>query len=222
MGKGITLKASDGHEFAAYDAPTNGEAKGQLVVIQEIFGVNSHIREVCDSFAAKGYRAVAPAMFDRVQRGVELGYQPADIETGRGIMMKMDWEASLRDVQAAIDHVKDAGRVGVVGYCWGGSMTWLAACRLKIDAAVGYYGGKVVDFVGESPKCPTMLHFGEKDATIPMEAVDKIKAAHGKLPIYVYPGAGHGFSCDHRGSFDAKAHELALSRTMEFFGKNLG
>jgi len=218
----LTLTASDGHQLSAYRADPAGKPKGGLVVIQEIFGVNSHIREVCDGFAKDGYAALAPALFDRAEKGVELGYQPADIEAGRNIRGKIGWDVALKDVAAAIAALKDVGKIGIVGYCWGGSVSWRAATQLSgLSAAVGYYGGQIAEFKDEKPKVPVMLHFGETDGSIPLSAVEQIKAAQPGLPIYVYPGAGHGFSCDHRGSFHKASHELARERTMAFFAKNL-
>jgi carboxymethylenebutenolidase len=222
MGKTLTLTASDGHKLSAYRADPSGKPKGALVVIQEIFGVNAHMREVCDGFAADGYVAIAPALFDRVQPKVELGYTPKDIEAGRELRGKIAWDAVLKDVEAAITAVAAVGKVGVVGYCWGGSVAWRAATRLKgVAAAVGYYGGQIAPFKDEAPRAAVMLHFGEKDASIPLSDVEAIKKAQPKLPIYVYAGAGHGFSCDHRGSFHPEAHEQARTRTMEFFGKHI-
>ena len=222
MGKTLTLTASDGHKLSAYRADPSGKPKGALVVIQEIFGVNAHMREVCDGFAADGYVAIAPALFDRVQPKVELGYTPKDIEAGRELRGKIEWDAVLKDVEAAIKTVASAGKVGVVGYCWGGSVAWRAATRLKgVTAAVGYYGGQIAPFKDETPRAAVMLHFGEKDASIPLSDVEAIKKAQPKLPIHVYAGAGHGFSCDHRGSFHSEAHKQARTRTMEFFDKHL-
>src|ERR1700688_2500578 len=223
MGKTLTLTASDGHKLSAYRADPAGKPKGGLVVIQEIFGVNSHMREVCDGFAKGGYAALAPALFDRTQRGVELGYTPPDIEAGRNLRAKIAWDDVLKDVAAAIKAVADACKVGIVGYCWGGSVAWRAATQLSgLAAAVGYYGGQIAEFKDEKAKVPVMLHFCETDASISLADVEKIKPAQPKVPVHVYPGAGHGFSCDHRGSFHKASHELALKRTMEFFAKNVG
>ena len=223
MGKTLTLTASDGHKLSAYRADPAGKPRAGLVVIQEIFGVNSHIREVCDGFAKAGYAAVAPALFDRTKPGVELGYTAPDIEAGRSLRGKISWPDALKDVAAAIAAVKDAGKVGIVGYCWGGSVSWRAATQLSgLSAAVGYYGGQIAEFKDEKAKVPVLLHFGETDASIPLTDVEKIKAAQPGVPVHVYAGAGHGFSCDHRGSFNKASHELALERTLAFFAKHLG
>ncbi|MBI3516300.1 MAG: dienelactone hydrolase family protein [Proteobacteria bacterium] len=222
MGKTLKLTAADKHEFSAYRADPSGKPKGGLVVIQEIFGVNHHMRGVCDKFAASGYLAVAPALFDRAERGIEYGYQQADIEKGRAVMQKLDLDKALTDVKAALAVAKEGGKVGIVGYCWGGTVAWAAACRVDgLSAAASYYGGGVGNLVGEKPKCPVQFHFGDKDQSIPMDTVEKVKKAHPGQALYVY-NAGHGFFCDERGSYDAEAAKLALSRTLEFFAKNVG
>ncbi|MDH5556243.1 MAG: dienelactone hydrolase family protein [Alphaproteobacteria bacterium] len=222
MGDIIQLKASDGHELAAYVAEPEGAARGGIVVIQEIFGVNSHIRAVADGFAADGYKVIAPAMFDRIERNVDLGYDPDSIARGRELKGRMDWDNPLLDIQAAIGALSGL-KVGVTGYCWGGSLAWLAATRLDgVSAAICYYGGQINDFRNESAKCPALMHFGSEDGSIPMEAVEAIRAAQPDIPIHLYEGAGHGFSCDHRGSYDAGSAATARQRTMEFLAKNVG
>jgi len=222
MGQMISLSAKDGHKLGAYVAQPQGKPKGAIVVIQEIFGVNSHIKSVTDRFAAMGYAAVAPALFDRVKPGIELGYDPKSIEEGRALRPKIAMEASLADTQAAIDYAKQFGKVAVVGYCWGGSLAFLATTRLSgVSAAVGYYGGMIAENAGEKPRVPLILHFGDKDQSIPMTDVEKIKQAQPGLPIYVY-SAGHGFNCDARPSFDAAASKLALERTTAFLKQHIG
>jgi carboxymethylenebutenolidase len=221
MGQTIGLKASDGFLLGGYRADPAGKPKAGLVVIQEIFGVNHHIRNVCDRFAALGYAAVAPAMFDRAKADVDLGYDKAAMEEGVKLRAAIKLEDSLKDVQAAIDALQPAGKVGVVGYCWGGSLAFLAAARLSgLACAVGYYGGMIAAHKDEQPKVPTILHFGEKDQGIPMADVDKIKSARPDVKIYTYP-AGHGFSCDERAAFEPESHEKALKVTLAFFGENL-
>ena len=222
VGKSIELKAKDGFTLAAYRADPAGKPKGGLVVIQEIFGVNHHMRNVTDRFAAAGYAAVAPALFDRAKRGVDIGYDPASIEIGRNLRGEVKLEDTLLDLQAAIDNLKDAGKIGVVGYCWGGSLAFLSATRLQgITGAVGYYGGMIAEHAKEKPKVPVMLHFGEQDQGIPMSDVEKVKVARPDVKIFTYP-AGHGFSCDERGSFHKASHEQALERTMAFFKEHVG
>ena len=222
MGKTITLKASDGHELSAYRADPAGTARGGLVVIQEIFGVNSHIRAVADGFAAEGYAAVAPALFDRVERGVELGYEEDGRTRGRGIRADIQWDDAVKDVAAAVAALSGVA-VGVVGYCWGGSLAWLAATRIAgVAASVGYYGGQIKDFRDEAPHCPVMLHFGTEDASIPMDAVAAVQAAQPDIPVHIYEGAGHGFNCDQRGSYHAVAAATARERTLAFLRENVG
>jgi carboxymethylenebutenolidase len=220
MGKLITLTAADGHSLPAWQSGHEGPG---LVVIQEIFGLNNHIRRTADRLAAEGFSVVAPALFHRVAPGVELGYGEADVARGREIRAKVPLEDALRDIAAAVDALKSEGRrVGVVGYCWGGSLAWAAATRLGgIDAAVSYYGGEVAKMADERPRCPVMLHFGEQDHAIPMTDVETVRRKHPELPVHTYP-AGHGFSCDERGSFDPESHALALSRTLPFLRQHLG
>jgi len=222
MGEFTTLKASDGHEFAAYVAEPDGAPRGGIVVIQEIFGVNSHIRGVADGFAADGYKVIAPAMFDRIQRNVDLGYDPDSIAAGRELKGRMDWDSPLLDIRAAADTLSGL-KTGVVGYCWGGSLAWLSATRLDgFAAAICYYGGQIADFRDETPKCPVTMHFGTEDASIPMDAVTAIRAAQPDAAIHVYEGAGHGFNCDQRGSYDAASAATARERTMDFLAKTVG
>jgi len=219
MGHQVDLTASDGHRLSAYMAEPTGKPRGALVVIQEIFGVTRHIRAVADQYAAAGYLAIAPALFDRVAPAVDVPY--TDFPTAIGYMNKMDGEKVLLDLTAAIDRVSAAGKVGTVGYCWGGTLSYRAAARLKIDAAVAYYGGGIDQFLAEKPKVPVMFHYGEKDAHIPLATVDKIKAAFPAGIYYVYP-ADHGFNCTDRASFEPASAKLAYERSLEFFHEHLG
>lgn len=222
MGKHITLTASDGFKLGAYQADAAGTPKGGLVVIQEIFGVNSHIRNVCDRFAALGYTSVAPALFDRYQPNFESGYSPAEIEHARGYIQKADMGKMLLDTQAAIDSLQSVGKVGIVGYCLGGSIAFLAACRLNgLACAIGYYGGMIAKNADEKPKVPTMLHFGETDHSIPMSDVEIVKQKRPDVETFVY-AAGHGFSCDERGSYHEASHKQALERTVGLLKKCIG
>jgi carboxymethylenebutenolidase len=223
MGENIQIKSEDGFELGAYVARPSEKAKGGILVIQEIFGVNSHIREVTDGYAKDGYLAVAPMIFDRVDKNIELGYEEADM--GRGIELafqKLHMDQTLSDLQAAIGHLKlEQDSVGVVGYCFGGLLTWLSACDLEgVDAAVSYYGGGVVGQVEKQANCPVMMHFGELDAHIPMTDVAKIKDAQPKVQVFSYD-ADHGFNCDHRASFNESASEKALARSLEFFAQHV-
>ena len=222
MAQTMTLAAKDGHKLAAYRADPAGKPRGAMVVVQEIFGVNRHMRHVTDGFAKQGYVAIAPALFDRVENGVELGYDPKSIEAGRDIRAKVPLDGTLADLQAAIDAVKSAGKVGIVGYCWGGGLAFLAATRLSgVAAAVGYYGGMVAAHAQEKPRVPVMLHFGDSDQSIPMSDVEKVKQLRPDITTYVYK-AGHGFSCDERQSYNAEASKLALERTLKFFREHIG
>ena len=222
MGESIELIAADGFRLSAYRAVPDGTPRGALVVAQEIFGVNSHIRSVCDGYAADGYVAVAPALFDRCERGVDLGYSPADIARGRELKGLANTDAALLDVAAARDSVAGTGNVGVIGYCWGGYLAWVAAARLAgFACAVPYYGGGMTDAIGEQPTCPVMAHFGERDANIPAAGVKALAAAHPSAQVFLYP-AEHGFNCDQRGAFDAAAAALARKRTLAFLRQNLG
>ena len=219
MGQWIKITASDGHEFSAWQA---GEGPG-LVVIQEIFGVNGHIRNTVERFADQGFNAVAPALFDRIGPGLELGYESEDVARGRELRGQVSNEDALLDISAAADLLSVDGRkVGCVGYCWGGSLAWAGATQTsKFSAAVGYYGGEIAKTADATPNCPVMLHFGETDHAIPMSDVETVIAAQPDMPIYIYP-AGHGFSCDERESFDPASDEVALSRTLSFLKVYLG
>lgn len=222
MGKTIGLTASDGHEFAAYRADPSGTPRGGIVVVQEIFGVNEHIRSVADGFAADGYSAVAPALFDRVERGVELGYDEAGRDQGRTIRAGVAWDDAVKDITAAVAALPGM-KVGVVGYCWGGSLAWLGATRIPgLAAAVCYYGGQIKDFLGETPRCPVLMHFGSEDKSIPLDTVAAVRAAHPEIPVHVYEGAGHGFNCDQRGSYDPDAAAAARRRTMALMAEAVG
>lgn len=228
MGQFIDLTASDGHKLKAYRADPSGAPKGALVVIQEIFGVNNHMRGVADGYAKDGYAVIAPALFDRVKPGIELGYQPDDIAKGRDIRTKITYDQVMTDVRAAVAALKGKGKLGIVGYCWGGSVVWVAATKLHgIAAAIGYYGGDVAKFANDAPHCPVQLHFGDKDTGIPMSDVEKVKAAQkdniakGKVEVHVYP-AGHGFNCDERGSYDKASAAQARERALAFFKKYVG
>jgi len=217
-----TLIAADGHTLSAYVAGP-AEARAGLVVVQEIFGVNGHMRGVADRFAAAGYAVVCPALFDRVERGVTLGYAPDDVARGRDLRSGIDAHLTLLDVLAAASALPGGIPRGIVGYCWGGSVAWHGATRASaFRAAVGWYGGGVAAAKAEVPRCPVQLHFGETDASIPLADVDAVRAARPEVEVFVYAGAGHGFGCDERGSYSAKDAALAQERTLAFFGRHLG
>ena len=219
MGEFTTIMARDGHEFQAYLSPPPGKPQGAVVVIQEIFGVNSHIRGVTDDFAKEGYTAIAPALFDRIRRSIELGYSPSEKDEGRGYAQQLKLDETLKDLNAAVAVVRHSGRVGTVGYCWGGAMSYVAAAELPIACAVVYYG-KAAAYADKKPRVPVLYHFGTQDTSIPMADVEKVKAADPKGVFYDYE-AGHGFSCDQRASFNPEAAGLARQRTVEFFGRYL-
>jgi carboxymethylenebutenolidase len=221
MGEFTTIMARDGHEFQAWLAAAPQRPRGAVLVIQEIFGINSHIRRVTDEFAAAGYTAIAPALFDRVRRGIELGYTPQDMQQGVGYVKQLDPEATRRDLAAALAVVKHSGRAGAVGYCWGGTQAYLAACELPLACAVIYYG-KLGSYLDRKPRCPVMYHYGTEDQSIPLADVERIRAAWPDAPVYTYQGAGHGFNCEQRASYDPQAAALARTRTLEFLARQIG
>ena len=221
MGTIIELTAADGHQLSGYRADPADKLRGGIVVIQEVFGVNRHIRSVCEGFAAEGYVVIAPALFDRLERGVELDYDEASLARGRELRTALGWQAPVMDVAAAIALLAQQSKVGTVGYCWGASVTWLSATRLDVACAVCYYGAQIVDFCEEQPRCPVLLHFGETDQAIPIDQVRAWLAARPELKAHLY-AAGHGFNCDQRGSYDAASAKLARERTLAFFREHLG
>jgi carboxymethylenebutenolidase len=227
MGKTIELKAADGHELDAYVATPEGEPIGALVVIQEIFGVNSHIRSIADEYAKDGFLAIAPALFDRYEKGVELTYAGDDMKKAYEFYGKLDPNTALLDVAAAFENVAVRGKkVGVIGYCYGGFMSWLSATRgegvgMKPACAVGYYAGGIGNVAKEEPSCPVLLHFGADDNHIGPEQIEAVRDAHPEVTIYVYEGAEHGFNCDQRGSYNPAAAKLARGRTLEFLKEHI-
>ena len=227
MGQFIELKSGDGQSVPAYVAQPAGKAKGGIVVIQEIFGVNSHIRSVADGYAEKGYLAVAPAIFHRVRPNVELGYTQDDMAEGMALKAATEALPSpgvMQDIQAAIRHAAQAGKVGIVGYCYGGLLAWRAACTLEgLSAAAPYYGGGVTtpDEIARRPRVPVLAHFGDKDKHISVESVEAFRKAHPEVEVHLY-AADHGFNCDQRGSYNAEAAKLARVRTLAFFAKHVG
>ena len=223
MGKHLKIESDDGFELGVYMVRPKGIAKGGILVIQEIFGVNGHIREVADGYADQGYLVVAPKIFDRVDQDIELGYEETDM--GKGVELafqKLNMEQTLLDLQASINLLKsEVSAVGVVGYCFGGLLTWLSACTLEqVDAAVSYYGGGVANQLDKQARCPVMMHFGELDAHIPLTDVEKVRNAQPAVQLFTYD-ADHGFNCDHRGSYDEVASNQARQRTLDFFDQYL-
>jgi carboxymethylenebutenolidase len=222
LGKQFSLTTSDQHKLGAYRADPQGTPKGGLVVVQEIFGVNRHIRAVCDRLAALGYVAVAPAVFDRFVRDFDSGYTPDEIAHARSYLGNLNWDHMMADIAAAKDDMKGVGPIGVIGFCMGGTAAFLAACRISgLSASVCYYGGAIGKFADEKPKCPLQMHFGDKDESIPQSVVEEIKKKQPHAEIYVYPGASHAFLNDDRASFQKEATDLAWKQTQEFLAKNM-
>ena len=222
VGQDIKLTASDHFQLGGYRADPASKPKAAVVVIQEIFGVNRHIRAVCDRLAREGYTAIAPSIFDRSEPNFQSGYSPDEVTLARKFIASPDWAAMLRDTQAAIDAVTNVGPVGVIGFCLGGSIAYAAATKLSgLSAAIGYYGGAIVRFADDKPKVPTQLHFGEKDAGIPLTDVETIRAKRPDVEIYIYPGAQHGFHCDERASYDKASADIAWPRSMNFLARHL-
>jgi len=223
VGMNINLTAEDGHSFGAYRADPSAVARGGIVVIQEIFGVNDHIREVCDGFAADGYLAIAPALYDRTDnKNCQLGYTPDDIAVGRDLKDVFSWDLCMLDVKAVVDVMTGEGlKIGTVGYCWGGTISYLAGTRLPVAASVVYYGGQIMPYVNEKEGCPMLMHFGEHDAGIPLDDVAAIGKAHPDAEVHIYD-ADHGFNCDHRGTYNEAAAVMARQRTMELYGQQVG
>jgi carboxymethylenebutenolidase len=222
-GKMISMKMSDGATIGVYQVEPTGPRRGGLVLIQEIFGVTEHIREVSDGYAADGYEVLAPSLYDREEPGFNVGYGPDDIQKAiRVARNEHPFDLSIKDTQTCIDALKSKGPVFITGYCYGGSVTWAAACRLSgLNAASGYYGGNIAQMVEETPKCPTILHFGKHDHGIPLEVADKVKTLHPEVEVYIYD-AGHGFNSDRRTDFNPECAKLARDRTLALFRANGG
>jgi carboxymethylenebutenolidase len=221
MGEMIELKAADGAKIGAYKARPVGDPKGGIVVVQEVFGVNHHIRAVTDRVAAAGYVALAPAIFDRAEKGVELAYDDSGMSRGVALARKIPMDQHFLSIEAAIEDLAPVGPIGIIGFCLGGTLAFAAATRSEfLSAAVGYYGGMIAGMAGTEVHCPTELHFGDRDQHIPAADVEKIKAAYPEMPIYTYP-AGHGFNCDERGSYDKPSADLAWTRTLAFLQREL-
>lgn len=214
MGTMVRLKAADGHELDAYVAEPRGMARGGVVVVQEIFGVTDHIKRVADQYAAEGFKAIAPAMFDRIKRGITLPY--SEIQQGLAYMRQLEWRNTLADVEAAALYVSYTGSTAVVGFCWGGTVAHVAASDLDLDAAVSYYGGGVAKNLDKNPQCAIMYHFGDQDHSISLADVERIKKTYPNSALHVYKGAGHGFNCDERASYSAPDAKLAFERSIEF------
>ncbi|MBO6783135.1 MAG: dienelactone hydrolase family protein [Alphaproteobacteria bacterium] len=222
MGTDLKLSAADGHELDAYKAEPEGDPRGGVVIIQEIFGVNDDIRETVDNFAKEGYVAIAPALFDRHERDAVLDFTEDGMAKGRALKGALDWDDVVKDVNAAVAEIDGAGKIGVVGFCMGGSVAWFAAANSPVSAAVCYYGGDIHAHRDLSPNCPVMFHWGEEDHGIPLDGVREVEAAHPDIPSFVYENAGHGFSCSRRGSYHPESAKTAMGRTLAFLAENVG
>jgi carboxymethylenebutenolidase len=217
------MRMSDGAEIGIYHVDPVGPRRGGLVLIQEIFGVTDHIKEQCDLYAAQGYEALGPSLYDREEPGFQVGYSPEDMQKAMRIARgEHPFDLSVRDAQSCIDALKEKGPVFITGYCYGGSVSWAAACRCAgLNAASGYYGGHIGQMAEENPRCPTILHFGRHDSHIPLELAEKVKRLHPDVMVYLYD-AGHGFNSDRRADYNETAAALARERTLELFRANGG
>jgi carboxymethylenebutenolidase len=218
----IELTAADGHRLSAWqDGPA--DATRALVVVQEIFGVNSHMRHVCEGYARQGFAVICPALFDRAERGAELGYAPEDVQRGLALRSQVSDAAVMLDIEAACAALPAGAARGIIGYCWGGTIAWWGATRSSsFKAAIGYYGGGIAATRGETPGCPVQLHFGEADKGIPLSDVAAIRAAQPGVEVHVYPDAQHGFSCEERPSYSPPDAALAERRSLDFLARHLG
>jgi len=218
----IELAAADGHRLSAWRTGPQ-DASRALVVVQEIFGVNRHMRHVCEEFARQGFAVACPALFDRVEPGIELGYEQEDRKRGMALRSQIDAAAAVLDIEAAAQALPQSARIGIIGYCWGGTVAWHGATRSqRFTAAIGYYGGGIAAAREEKPRCPVQLHFGAEDHGIPLSDVDAIRAARPEVEVFVYPGAGHGFACEERDSYNPAATAQAMQRSLAFLNKHLG
>ena len=223
MGESMQVTAQDGHELSTYVSRPPGTPVGAVIVVQEIFGINAHIRSVADGFAREGYVAIAPALFDRYERGVELKYEGEDMQKAYGLYQKLSPDTALLDVAAAFTKLKeeDHTRIAVVGFCYGGFLTWLTATRgeaygMTPACCVGYYAGGIGSVAEEEPNCPVLLHFGANDSHIGPEQIEAVREAHPEVEICIYEGAQHGFNCDARAAFHPEQARIARERTLSF------
>jgi len=219
MGEMIRLTAADGRELDAYQATPDGPARGGVVIMQEIFGLTAHIRRIVDQYAGQGFLTIAPSLFDQIEPGIVLEY--SEVEKGRGFMMTLDRDKLVADMIAAANAVRPAGKVAAIGYCWGGAMADLAACRVGVDAAVSYYGRATVNWLDEQPQCPVLYHYGAQDPLIPPELIEQISAGRPGQQSYIYEDAGHGFNCDERDDFRPESAALAMKQTLDFLEEHL-
>ncbi len=220
MSNYITLKTDDNHTFQAFISQPEHEVKGGIIIIQEIFGVNKHIREICHLYSKNGYLTIAPCLFDREKEMIELSYDIAGVNEGRRLKELFN-DKSLYEIESSINYVRAAGKIGIIGYCWGGSLSWKAACKYDaLSSSIVYYGGEVPKLKNLKPKCPVMCHFGEFDESIPIDDVVEFVKINKKVNVFTYP-ADHGFNCNHRSQYNQKCSEIAFNRTMKFLEKNI-
>lgn len=217
-----TFMARDGHTFQVYIASPAARPRGAVLVMQEIFGLTQSIRAAADRFAAEGYLALAPALFDRVRRGLVLGYSAPEIEQARGYRAQLATPETVLDISATAAVARHAGKIAIVGYCWGARLAWIAAAQPLFAAAVCYYGAGIIDELPQVPACPTLLHFGEQDRSIPPAAIEQLRAAY-PLGTYELYAADHGFGNSERPAvYNAAAADLALARTLAFLAQHVG
>jgi carboxymethylenebutenolidase len=211
----IELTAGDGHRISAYRADPDGTPKGAVVVVQDFYGINPDIRKITDEFAAKGYLAIAPSLFDSVKTDIALSYDQGGRAEGMDLRQQVGTERAIGDIQEAVDAVKSAGKVTIVGYGWGGYLAYISANRVNgVACTVGYYGDGIVDDYREKRRVPTLLHFGENDPLIPFDEVGQFRAHRPDVSAFSYPGAAHAFNCDGRDSYHDEAAKMALDRTL--------
>ena len=219
----IRLRARDGHEPEAYLARPSSRVRGGIVVAQEMYGVNVYLRSVCDFYASQGFVAIAPALYDRRQRGLTFAYTKEGHDCAQKTYTTWDFDAALADLDAARETIADSGKIGIVGFCWGGSLAWLAACRSDYAGAVAYYGSMMPDFASEQARCPVIAHIGDKDTSFPLERIAQFRAAQPSVPVFIYEGAPHGFDNENRTErYNAAAHALARQRTLAFLARHIG
>lgn len=223
MAQRIVLTAKDGHKLDAWRADPKGRAKGGIVVLHFVYGINDQIGRVCDQWAAQGYAAIAPALYDRVGKNLLYPYGPEGVQAGARIydQIKDKPDQVLADIGAAVDALKPSGRVAVCGFCLGGTWTWVSASELKINAAAAFYGSHIPAYLQYAPKCPIILHYGDKDPIVPMPDIEKIRAAYASVPLYIYPGCGHGFNNPEQPTYHKESADLLFKRTLEFFDREL-